>query len=97
MIKLALCRGYGGATRQGTAWLHTLSPWWGHDDHFHVRLRCPEGSPLCEAQRPVAAGDGCDASLADWARHPNPPAQTTPPAAPRPKLPAACSAVLAAR
>ncbi len=40
-IKLALCRGFGGAAEGGTAWLHRLSPWWGHDDHFHVRLRCP--------------------------------------------------------
>jgi penicillin-insensitive murein endopeptidase len=66
-IKLALCRGFGGATKGGRDWLHRLSPWWGHDDHFHVRLHCPGGSPACESQKPVADGDGCNAALADWA------------------------------
>ena len=97
-IKLALCRGIGGA-RGDRAWLQRLRPWWGHDDHFHVRLRCPEGSPECEAQAPIPPGDGCDATLASWARHETPP----PPhpvigSAPRrePALPAACTPLLAA-
>ena len=97
-IKLALCRGYGGATKDGTAWLHSLRPWWGHDDHFHVRLRCPADSPQCEAQKPAEAGDGCDADLENWGRPstelPKPPIV---PPAPKPKPPAACQAVLTAR
>ena len=28
----------------GSLWLRKLRPWWGHHDHFHVRLRCPPGS-----------------------------------------------------
>ena len=23
-------------------WLRKIRPWWKHDDHFHVRLRCPK-------------------------------------------------------
>jgi penicillin-insensitive murein endopeptidase len=42
-------------------WLHKVRPWWGHDEHFHVRLACPPDSPDCVAQPPVPAGDGCDA------------------------------------
>jgi len=94
VIKLALCRGYAGATSDGTGWLHRLSPWWGHDDHFHVRLACPAGSPLCEAQPPVPPGDGCDAGLTRWAQHPQLPPQTGQPAPPRPKLPAACASLV---
>ncbi|MGR9044826.1 MAG: penicillin-insensitive murein endopeptidase [Gammaproteobacteria bacterium] len=47
-------------------WLIKLRPWWGHDDHFHVRLKCPANSLDCLSQEPVPAGDGCDASLAWW-------------------------------
>jgi penicillin-insensitive murein endopeptidase len=94
VIKLALCRGYGGATDTGSAWLNRLRPWWGHDDHFHVRLRCPENSPSCEPQSPLLAGDGCDAALEDWTRHLKPPKPVGPPPPPR-KLPVACLALLA--
>lgn len=60
-IKHSLC-----AASPGAPWLGKLRPWWGHHDHFHVRLTCPSGSPDCRAQPPVPAGDGCDASLAWW-------------------------------
>jgi penicillin-insensitive murein endopeptidase len=91
VIKLALCRGFGGALSSGADWLHRLRPWWGHDDHFHVRLACPDGSPLCVSQRPVPEGDGCDAALEDWTHH-----LILPPHGerPLPVLPAACYSVL---
>ncbi|MEA2757042.1 MAG: penicillin-insensitive murein DD-endopeptidase [Aliidongia sp.] len=94
-IKRALCRNYGGAVTDDTAWLHRVSPWWGHDDHFHVRLRCPADSPDCEPQKPVAPGDGCDADLESWGR---PVAEPAKPAIapPRPPPPPACRAVLRA-
>ena len=41
-------------------WLHTLRPYAGHDDHFHVRLACGSDSPNCIHQEPQAAGDGCN-------------------------------------
>jgi penicillin-insensitive murein endopeptidase len=47
------------------AFLNKLRPWWGHDDHFHVRLACPEESNLCEPHARVEAGDGC-AEVATW-------------------------------
>jgi penicillin-insensitive murein endopeptidase len=50
-IKTYLCELY---------WLHTLRPWAGHDDHFHVRLSCTADSPACTHQDPQAAGDGCN-------------------------------------
>jgi penicillin-insensitive murein endopeptidase len=97
-IKLALCRGIPGAGGD-RAWLQRLRPWWGHDDHFHVRLRCPESSPECEPQAPVPPGDGCDTTLASWARHqapppPHPAIASTPRR--EPALPAACGPLLAA-
>jgi penicillin-insensitive murein endopeptidase len=93
VIKLAMCQGFGGATAGGSAWLARLRPWWGHDDHFHVRLRCPATSPDCEPQKPVPDGDGCDASLEDWTHHLSPPKSPPGPRAPKIML-AACQALL---
>jgi len=45
-------------------WLRKLRPWFGHDDHFHVRLLCPAEAPDCVSQAPVPAGDGC--KELDW-------------------------------
>ncbi len=61
ILKRALCERAGGSR----AWLGKLRPWWGHDDHFHVRLACPADSPACVAQAPLPPGDGC-AALAWW-------------------------------
>lgn len=60
-IKRELCR-----TNKGEEWLSKVRPWWGHHEHFHVRLRCPADSKYCEKQAPVTKGDGCDDSLAWW-------------------------------
>jgi penicillin-insensitive murein endopeptidase len=62
IIKRELCA-LPGADR---AWLGKLRPWYGHDDHFHVRLACPEGSPDCTPQAQVGSGDGCGDELAWW-------------------------------
>lgn len=81
----------------GAGWLRRVRPWRGHDQHMHVRLRCPAGQAECVDQPPPPAGDGCDASLAWWltpeARRPMP----RPPAAPPEPLPLACKAILAER
>jgi penicillin-insensitive murein endopeptidase len=100
-VKRALCA--GPARHQ--PWLARLRPWWGHHDHFHVRLHCPEGSPLCRAQDPPADADGdgvgCGASLAWWftddaqaARTRRQPGADSEAAAP-PPLPPACMALVA--
>ncbi len=94
VIKLALCRGFGGAADGGLDWLHKLRPWWGHDDHFHVRLLCPENSPDCEPQAPMPDGEGCDAALEDWTHHLALPKRPAGPTI-EPKLPAACEGLLA--
>jgi len=97
VIKRALCEGqFSGAVGE-RSWLHRLRPWYGHDDHFHVRLACPEGSPDCVRQAPVPAGEGCDASLTWWfrPRKPQPQIAPRPPVAPRlPVLPAACQKLI---
>jgi penicillin-insensitive murein DD-endopeptidase len=61
VIKRALC----ADAESDRAWLGKLRPWYGHDDHFHVRLACPAGESGCVAQLPVGAGDGCG-DLAWW-------------------------------
>src|SRR5207244_1586179 len=60
-IKKALCREAGA----NKTWLNKVRPYWGHDYHFHVRLRCPAGSPECKPQPPAPGGEGCGKEL-DW-------------------------------
>lgn len=45
---------------------HKLRAWWGHDDHIHVRLRCPSDDIKCVSQKPIPAGDGCGDDLHWW-------------------------------
>ena len=40
------------------AWSRKLRPWFGHVQHFHIRLSCPQGSPHCEPQAPLPEGFG---------------------------------------
>jgi penicillin-insensitive murein endopeptidase len=81
-IKLKMCK---SARRSDTWWMQKLRPWYGHNDHFHVRLKCPPGARDCQTQRPTVAqlshgGNGCDKSLDWWVttylynlKHPPPP------------------------
>ena len=97
-IKKALCRDAG----RERGWLQKVRPYWGHDYHMHVRIRCPADSPGCKAQDPVAPGEGCGSDLDWWFResilHPKPP--TGPPkrkpAITLAQLPAECRQVLLA-
>lgn len=61
-IKLKLCQTAGN----DRGWLHKIRPWFGHDSHFHVRLKCPADAAHCEDQAPVPAGDGCGDELYSW-------------------------------
>lgn len=45
------------------SWLGKLRPWPGHNEHFHVRIRCPKDSNECVAQDPPPPGNGCDEVL----------------------------------
>lgn len=58
-IKRMLC----DAPTRNEAWAARLRPWWGHHDHFHVRLKCPADSAACVPQDPPP-DDGCGPSLA---------------------------------
>jgi len=92
-IKRYMCRNFSTAP-----WLYRLRAWWGHEDHFHVRLKCPGGHPLCREQDALdPANNGCGADLdwwfsieadREWARL----AASTEPRS-FPKLPAACKAI----
>jgi len=98
-IKKKMCETWTGDRTN----LGKLRPEYGHDSPFQIRLRCPAGSVGCTGQAPVAAGDGCDKTLAWWFT-PEPWAKpkpgTKPPQKPREvmvsDLPKACQAVLAA-
>src|SRR5450432_3838863 len=77
-IKKALCRKAKG----DRDWLSKVRPMYGHDYHFHIRIKCPPGAGECEGQPEPAASEGCGAGeLAFWFKdsiiHPKP--STTPP------------------
>lgn len=63
-IKKELCRTAG----RDRAWLSKVRPVRGHNYHFHVRLRCPPGSPGCRSQTPPRNSDGCGRELKRWYR-----------------------------
>lgn len=82
---------------QPKPWLARIRPWWGHDEHFHVRLRCQPGDTTCVNEAdPIPPGDGCDSSLDWWfsdeVLHPSPtpgPSKTPP----VPQLPDECRSI----
>lgn len=97
--KLAMCAHAAPGDR---AWLRKIRPWWGHNDHFHVRLNCPKGAGTCVPTPPLPPGDGC-ADVTWWVTDALKPPD---PNAPKPKptppltmadLPPLCTKVLNAR
>lgn len=77
------------------SWLRVVRPWHGHDDHLHVRLRCPADSPACVDQPSLPLDEGCGAAeLAAAIARERARAHRTPPE-PNQILPAACQALLA--
>ena len=61
-IKQALCT-TPAADRH---WMSKVRAYFGHNDHFHVRIHCPLGSPTCIPQADPGADDGCGGELAYW-------------------------------
>lgn len=94
-IKRALCDKVLAGDQD---WLRNIRPWYGHQYHFHVRLKCPPGSTQCTDQAPPPPGPGCGDELDWWfteeARNPKP----KPPKPPLSlaDLPQPCANVLAA-
>ncbi len=66
-IKKYLC---DWAARSGDMgpWLAKIRPYYGHNYHFHVRLRCPKGAKNCKDQGDPREpdGTGCGGNLAYW-------------------------------
>lgn len=92
-MKKELCNKFPSAP-----WLTKLRPWWGHADHLHVRLRCPEGSASCEKQEPVkevACGPELDWWFTAEAREEGAKKAAAHPTREFPVLPAACGKLIA--
>lgn len=87
-IKLKLCETAG----DDRLWLRKVRPWFGHQAHMHVRLRCPAESLECQDQEPPPQGDGCGAELQSWFQPKSP--GTPPGKAVIPPLPPSCQALL---
>lgn len=67
-VKIAMCK---TAKASDKVWLQKIRPIYGHNTHFHVRLKCPKGSRLCQTQKPTVSelskgGNGCDETLQWW-------------------------------
>jgi penicillin-insensitive murein DD-endopeptidase len=75
-IKKQLCEEAGS----DRAWLHKVRPWYKHNDHEHIRLRCPPGEPDCKGQPPVPTEEACGHELDYWFTEPvlHPPPPTGP-------------------
>lgn len=71
-------------TKGNRKWLQKIRPIYGHNTHFHVRLKCPKGQAGCVTQTPTVSQlskgkDGCDATLNWWVTdYLNPPKVTAP-------------------
>lgn len=49
-------------------WIIKIRPWYGHHDHYHVRLKCPENNQYCVPQKELtksACGDELEYWLTD--------------------------------
>ena len=91
-IKKSLC----AINWRDRSFLEKIRPWYGHDDHFHVRLSCPAGTSSCIDQDPVPPGDGCGADLDYWFTDAPYLPSNNPPSPPLTlaDLPKACAAIL---
>lgn len=92
IIKKHLCQSVGAQS-----WMYKIRPWWGHDAHIHVRLRCPAGSTTCEPQNPPPQNAGCNADLDNWIydqANPSPSDPSSKPKSEPPPLPQACQRML---
>lgn len=100
-VKKKLCETAGG----DRDWLRKVRPWWKHNYHFHLRIRCPAGADNCRDQSPPPKGEGCGAQIdywmkklhaaAEWAKKPKPKKKKKPSKdLTMADLPNACRAVL---
>ena len=90
-IKIEMCK---TATAADAKWLQHIRPEANHQDHLHVRLKCPPGAAYCQTQTPTVkelskGGSGCDETLMYWVSdaylHPKPVKPSNPPKPPVPR------------
>ena len=78
-IKKALCRD----VTKDRLWLTKMRIVFGHNYHFHIRIKCPADSPDCAPDPPTPAHDSCAEELAFWTANdrykPKPPSPGPPP------------------
>jgi penicillin-insensitive murein DD-endopeptidase len=104
-IKAELCKWATG----NRSWLAKVRPMYGHNYHFHIRMKCPTGMAGCKDQWTPNPDDGtgCGKELAYWMSDipwkPRKPDPSKPAVKPKPVppltlagLPAECRAVIAA-
>jgi penicillin-insensitive murein endopeptidase len=61
-IKNRFCKMYPKNANQ-----YKIRAWWGHDKHFHVRLKCPKNSPDCTIENKLDIADnGCKPEQLNW-------------------------------
>jgi penicillin-insensitive murein DD-endopeptidase len=103
-IKAELCKWAKGER----SWLAKVRPYYGHNYHFHIRVKCPADSTGCRNQPPPRPedGTGCGDEIAHWlGEKPWKPVKKDPSAKPaKPAkpltlagLPAECRAVVTAQ
>lgn len=61
-IKKKLCETWTG----DRSLLWKVRPMYGHNYHFHIRIKCPPGSTGCTPQVAPPADSGCGKELAQW-------------------------------
>ena len=63
-IKAELCKWAKG----DRSWLANVRPYYNHNYHFHIRMKCPPGFAGCKNQAPAAPkdGTGCGEEMAYW-------------------------------
>jgi penicillin-insensitive murein endopeptidase len=96
-IKKALCRD----VTSDRNWLTKMRIVYGHNYHFHIRIKCPADSPDCTPDLPTPSHDTCAEELAFWTANDR---YKPKPQAPGPEryqlrlsdLPAACREVIMA-
>jgi len=61
-IKKALCRD----VTKDRLWLTKIRIVFGHNYHFHIRIKCPVDSPDCSHDPPTPDHDTCAKEVAEW-------------------------------
>jgi penicillin-insensitive murein DD-endopeptidase len=64
-IKKALCRD----VKSDRSWLGKMRIVFGHNYHFHIRIKCPADSPECHPDTPPPSNEDCAENVGFWTAH----------------------------